>query len=62
MADEAETAGDGIYNTGDNLRIFKCKVCGYVYDEDTESVTWEDLPDDWDCPACGSAKSYFETA
>lgn len=38
---------------------FVCPICGYVYDEAKESVTFEQLPDSWVCPWCGAAKSVF---
>lgn len=38
---------------------YRCDVCDYVYDEDKEGTAWENLPDDWECPVCGSAKSFF---
>jgi glutamate synthase domain-containing protein 2/rubredoxin len=41
------------------MAIYKCSVCGFIYDESKEGTPWEDLPDDWVCPLCGSAKSYF---
>jgi len=45
-----------------------CIVCGYVYDEElgdpdhgiAAGTAWEDVPDDWECPECGAAKSDFE--
>ena len=45
-----------------------CMVCRYVYDEDKgipekgipAGTKWEDLPDDWVCPVCGSPKEEFE--
>lgn len=45
-----------------------CKVCGYVYDPaDGDPVAgvspgtpFENLPEDWVCPACGAPKSEFE--
>jgi rubredoxin/mono/diheme cytochrome c family protein len=40
---------------------YECSVCGYVYDESKEGGSWDDLPDDWTCPACGAAKSQFES-
>jgi rubredoxin len=40
--------------------MWKCSVCGYVYDEVKESVKFEDLPDDWVCPACNAPKDVFE--
>jgi rubredoxin len=38
---------------------YECPVCGYVYDDEQEGVAWDNLPDDWVCPGCGSAKSLF---
>jgi rubredoxin len=38
---------------------YRCTVCGYIYDEAKEGKKWEDLPEDWMCPACDSDKSYF---
>jgi rubredoxin len=39
---------------------YECSVCGYIYDENTESVPFADLPDDWACPVCGAPKESFE--
>ncbi len=39
---------------------YVCQVCGYVYDEAAEGVSWEELPEDWCCPVCGSEKSLFQ--
>ena len=39
---------------------FKCKICGYVYDEDVEWTPFADLPDDFKCPMCGASKDLFE--
>jgi len=47
---------------------YECTVCGYVYDPavgDPDSdiapgTAWEDVPEDWSCPACGVDKSMFE--
>ena len=44
-----------------------CNVCGYTYDEakgDPENgikpgTKWDDLPDDFVCPICGSEKDEF---
>lgn len=38
---------------------WQCGLCTHIYDEEKESVPWEDLPDDWVCPVCGSPKSSF---
>ena len=39
---------------------YKCSVCGYIYDDAVEKEKFEDLPDDWHCPICGSDKEDFE--
>ena len=38
---------------------YKCDVCEFIYDEEKEGILWNDLPDDWACPICGTAKKYF---
>ncbi len=35
--------------------MYKCKICGYEYEGDFES-----LPEDWVCPICGVGKDQFE--
>lgn len=42
------------------MAVYQCDVCDYCYDESKEGVKWADLPDDWVCPVCGSAKAYFK--
>lgn len=42
------------------MKKYRCVICGYIYDEAKEEVKFEDLPDDWVCPLCGSPKSAFE--
>ena len=45
-----------------------CLACGHVYDEEAgdpdhgipPGTPFEDLPDDWECPFCGSGKEHFE--
>ncbi len=44
---------------GKTFKKFKCPVCSYIYDEALESVPFADLPDDWVCPVCGTAKEDF---
>lgn len=39
---------------------YRCTICGYIYDDELESVKFEDLPEDWKCPMCGVDKTYFE--
>jgi class 3 adenylate cyclase/rubredoxin len=54
-----------------NIHMAKwtCSTCGWVYDPargDPEhnispETSFEDLPDDWVCPICGSGKELFES-
>jgi len=39
---------------------YRCTICGYVYDDDKESIAFSDLPENWQCPLCGAPKSAFE--
>jgi rubredoxin len=59
-----------IYNSkiGDErMKKYVCAVCGYVYDPEKgdpdgnipAGTSFEDLPDDWVCPVCGSGKDEF---
>jgi len=36
---------------------YKCSVCGYEFEGTKEE--FENLPDDYECPACGVPKSSF---
>jgi flavin reductase (DIM6/NTAB) family NADH-FMN oxidoreductase RutF/rubredoxin len=39
--------------------IYRCAVCGHIYDENAEGVKFSDLPEDWKCPDCGADKEDF---
>lgn len=39
---------------------YRCKICGYIYDNAKETIKFENLPDDWKCPMCGVGKEFFE--
>ena len=47
---------------------YTCLVCGYVYDPahgDPDrgiepGTSYEDLPEDWECPVCGTSVMDFE--
>lgn len=51
-----------------NARKWQCMTCGFVYDEALgvpdegieAGTAWEDVPEDWLCPECGTPKSDFE--
>jgi rubredoxin len=46
---------------------YECSVCGYIYNPDVgdpkhnipSGTPFEQLPDKWVCPVCGSPKSVF---
>ena len=50
------------------MDIYKCLVCGYIYDPakgDTDNgvaagTSFDKLPGNWVCPECGAPKSEFE--
>ena len=50
------------------MRRYVCLVCGYVYDPAqgdpvgrvAAGTAFEDLPEGWCCPECGSQKEMFE--
>lgn len=51
-----------------DYRRYECTICGHIYDEeqgDPDSgiepgTRWEDIPDSWRCPECGTTKEDFE--
>ncbi len=50
------------------MRKWKCIVCGFIYEEAAglpedgiaPGTSWDDIPESWNCPTCGVAKSDFE--
>lgn len=50
------------------FRRWRCRNCTFLYDEalglPAEGIApgtrWEDVPDDWLCPDCGSTKADFD--
>ena len=38
---------------------FRCSVCNWIYDEDTEGKSFVDVPATFTCPVCGAPKSAF---
>ena len=42
-----------------HVAVYECGLCGHIYDEDQEGNRWDELPDDWECPVCGSPRSDF---
>jgi rubredoxin len=39
--------------------MWRCTICGYVYDDAKEGTKFEELPDDWMCPVCNAPKEAF---
>jgi len=47
--------------------MYKCKVCGYVYDPEVgdpdhgiaPGTAFDEIPDNWVCPVCGVRKDDF---
>jgi len=46
-------------NKNTKLKIYKCSICGHIYDNNIEKIKFEELPDDWKCPTCGVSKEEF---
>lgn len=50
------------------MKQWMCMNCGWVYDQALgdpigdipPGTAWDDIPDDWKCPDCGSLKVEFE--
>ena len=50
------------------MKKYKCNMCGWIYDETkgapdegiNPGTRWEDIPNDWVCPLCGSGKEDFD--
>lgn len=67
ITDMAETRTDGTVEK-EPMERYVCITCGWVYDPaegDPESgipagTPFEDIPEEWLCPACGVGKEYFE--
>ena len=39
---------------------YECTICGHIYDDNIESVKFEDLDEGWVCPVCGVGKELFK--
>ena len=50
------------------FRKFRCRYCGFVYDEElglpdegiAPGTRWDDIPDDFYCPQCGAGKEDYD--
>lgn len=49
-------------------RKWECVICGFIYDEEkglpseglAPGTRWKDVPEDWECPDCGTSKFDFD--
>ncbi len=49
------------------MKKWKCMTCGFIYDEAKgmpelgiePGTSFDELPDNWECPDCGATKSEF---
>jgi rubredoxin len=49
------------------IKKYRCNLCGYVYDPAVgypvkriaPGTPFEELPEGWTCPVCGSGKEHF---
>lgn len=39
---------------------YRCVICNYIYDEESEEVKFNELSSEWLCPECGVPTSEFE--
>jgi methylamine---glutamate N-methyltransferase subunit C len=53
------TAVPGKPEIATSTESYVCALCAHVYAEAQEDHRWNDLPDSWNCPVCGSGKSAF---
>ena len=61
-------ASDPIETVSAPLKRLMCLGCGFSYDEALglpehglpPGTRWQDVPEDWVCPDCGTPKARFE--
>ena len=42
------------------IAVWRCRACGFEYDDEAEGINFENTPDDWVCPVCGAEKDMFD--
>ena len=45
-------------STSDN-KVYRCTICGHIYDDAKEKIKFVDLSSDWVCPICKVGKDKF---
>jgi rubredoxin len=54
--------------TDTEFKVWQCRTCGYLYEEEkgdpaeglAPGTRWAEIPNDWICPFCGTAKADFD--
>ncbi len=54
--------------TAEPFKVWQCRTCGYLSDETAgepaeglpAGTRWSEVPADWLCPLCGTAKADFD--
>ena len=41
------------------MKIYRCKRCNYVYDDEEQNIPFGEIGDEWRCPKCHSSKKFF---
>jgi rubredoxin len=47
---------------GHKAKLYRCEVCGWIYDEgdpENNGMPFEYRSDGWQCPACGANREWF---
>ncbi len=52
-------ASSAVDSTPSVVRVYRCGLCAFEYDEAAEATPFAELPDDWVCPVCGSSRAEF---
>lgn len=47
-------------NDKEDMNLWRCAVCKWLYKEKEQDIKLEDLPADWKCPVCKTGKDSFE--
>jgi rubredoxin len=40
-------------------KLYSCQICGFIYFDDDEKIPFQEQPENYDCPLCGSEKRDF---
>jgi len=41
------------------MKVYRCKRCNYIYDDEEQKIAFKDIGDEWKCPKCRSSKRIF---